>query len=156
MWQIAFKGGLQELYFLPVKISGRCFPRKTFVYNFFKAMVQRYPKSSKINIGQSKSQASNILDHFETNVGLFNNFVTAKIEIFHLTYSFACYRCNTLKNFNMLFLIFSPLCLIEFFMSTRFSIEVKYWKRNLNNMNKKKRINKQTKSLKKNQTMFLK
>ena len=60
-----------------------------------------------------------------------------------LTYSFACYACNTLKNFNTLFLIFSPLCLIEFFMPTRFSIEVKYWKRNLNNMNKKKRINKQ-------------
>ena len=50
----------------------------------------------------------------------------------------------------MLFLIFSPLCLLEFFMPTKFSIEVKYWKRNLNNLNKKKQTNKQTnKKLKK-------
>ena len=35
----------------------------------------------------------------------------------------------------MLFLIFSPLFLIEFFVSGRFSIEVKYWKRKFNNLN---------------------
>ena len=74
-----------------------------------------------------------------------------KLRFLLLTYSFACYACNTLKNFNILFLIFSPLCLIEFFISTRFSIEVKHWKRNLNNLNKKKQTNKQTnKKFKKN------
>ena len=38
----------------------------------------------------------------------------------------------------MLFLIFSPLFLIGFFISGRFSMEVRYWKRKFNNLNKKK------------------
>ena len=49
----------------------------------------------------------------------------------------------------MLFLIFSPLFLIEFFVSGRFSIEVKYWKRKFNNLNKKKQQANQKKLKKK-------
>ena len=49
----------------------------------------------------------------------------------------------------MLFLIFSPLFLIEFFVSGKFLIEVKYWKRKFNNLNKKKQQANQTKKQKK-------
>ena len=40
----------------------------------------------------------------------------------------------------MLFLIFSPLFLIEFFVSGRFPIEEKYWKGKFNNLKKKKQL----------------
>ena len=49
----------------------------------------------------------------------------------------------------MLFLIFRSLFLIEFFVSGRFSIKVKYWKRKFNNLNKKNQQANQ-KKLKKN------
>ena len=45
---------------------------------------------------------------------------------------------STLKKLDVLFLIF----LIEFFVSGSFSIEVTYWKKNFNKLNKKKKTKK--------------
>ena len=60
-----------------------------------------------------------------------------------------------LKKLNVLLLIFSLLFLSEFFISGRFSIEVKYWKRNFNILIKKKQTDKQTNERKKNKPSFL-
>ena len=74
---------------------------------------------------------------------LFNNYISLKNEIF-ASHLLICVLCRILKNLNMLFLIFSPIFLIEFFMPGRFSIEVKYWQWIFKNLNKKKQTNKQT------------
>ena len=127
--------GISNFQVPPVKIyqlgySWQAFPRKAFVYNFSKAMGWRYPTSLQINKG-------NIFDSFETHLGPFYKYVTLKIEFFASQLLICVLRYSTLQNSNMLFLIFRPLFLIEFFMSGRFLIDVKHWKAKLNNLNKK-------------------
>ena len=58
------------------------------------------------------------------------------IFAFHLR---ICVLRSILKKLDVLFLIF----LIEFFVSGSFSIEVKYWKKNFNKLNKKKKTKKE-------------
>ena len=60
-----------------------------------------------------------------------------------------CVLRSTLKKLDVLFLIFSSLFPIEFFVSGSFSIELKYLKKNFNKLNKKNKMKKKKKLKKK-------
>ena len=89
---------------------------------------------SQPQIPRGRPQARNTPDNSETRPGPSNTprtqpargkTRTRKTLNMVTSYAVRVLR-STLKNLNMLFLMFSPLFLIEIIMSGRFSIEVKY------------------------------
>ena len=61
---------------------------------------------------------------------------------------------HDLKNLGIVISDIQSIFLVEFFMSGRFLIEVKYWKKNFNNLNKTKQTNNNKKTKKNNKPSF--